>query len=201
MTEAEENAVRETAKLYEGFMEDWERKDEIGFLHIYRFHRARWRRNDARWFSEWAYSPRLARPLLMGLIYDDYYSDRVACFYASIMLREEGCIFDPQLRQFVSTRLLNPAPPRDKRKSRNNYRDMGIASLVYSLFPQFSATRNEASRSKGGKECGCSIVSEALKRLGERGMSEDRVKKIYLKQTPLVWRQRKAPKPICKSMQ
>jgi hypothetical protein len=131
--------------------------------------------------SEWAYSPSLARLVLLPMARADYYFDRVASTIASVMLDVTGCIADPHLRSHICGRLNGgiPAPMRDKRKSRNHYRDTVIATLVLNLQPQFAATR---STSSADKECGCSIVSKALKRIGQWwGSSEERVKKIWLK--------------------
>src|SRR5438132_13894538 len=59
-------------------------------------------------------------------------------------------------------------------------RDRWIAAVVEHICRRydFDATRNEATK-EAGRECGCSIVAEALKRLGIKRLGESQVATIW----------------------
>jgi hypothetical protein len=100
------------------------------------------------------------------------------------MLDALGGIPDLRLRNYAGARLASGLPAltklkRGQRKADNTYRDITIAGrLVLPLLGRFSPTRNEATRQKGSAESACSIVKQALKRVGIH-MSEKTIEEIW----------------------
>jgi hypothetical protein len=140
-----------------------------------------------RWRNAWfAYDPHQARICLEGARTGDYFSDGVACGAAALLLTATGGIADKQLRAYAAERLSGDAPqPAASTKDKNIYRDNVIASyLIRPLVLQgFRPTRNEATKDADKGESACSIVSQALKRIGlnlsERRLSEtDAVRRV-----------------------
>jgi hypothetical protein len=179
-----EQAIAETAERAKSLLAEEKRIEDTGAHFAILFDTASRMQSDAQTYtrqsgSSWSYSPSLASVLLLPMARQDYYFDKSAGFFAAVMLDATGSIPDPQLRSHICGRLIGafPEPKRDKRKSRNHYRDSVIVTLILSLQPRFAATRSQQN-----EECGCSIVSAALKQIGHWwGSSEDRVKKIWLK--------------------
>jgi hypothetical protein len=107
--------------------------------------------------------------------------DRILCNAAAILLSATKGISDSRLRNYASRRLsgdIQSSPKRGRGRSAtdNSLRDVVIAGrLIPNLLPLgFHATRNDATEG----ECACSIVSDALGRVGI-SLSERRIAEIW----------------------
>ena len=71
---------------------------------------------DAQTFNRrgnsWVYSPTLANLVLLPSAREDFYFDRAASFYASVMLDATGGIPDPHLSSYICGRLTVPSRPK-----------------------------------------------------------------------------------------
>jgi hypothetical protein len=137
LSEELEQIIANTAERAKHLLKDEDRKNDSAVAFVQLIHDASRMQNDAQIFTrpaggEWAYSPSLAEALLIPTARDDYYFDKALCVFASIMLDLTATIPDPHLRSYICGRLNGaiPAPSRDKRSSRNLYRDSIIATLV-----------------------------------------------------------------------
>ena len=134
-----------------------------------------WRSRD------YVYDPGLAEVFIQEALSQDAISDQIVCQAGAVILDATGGIFDDRLREYVVQRL-NGDLPQPARKGRgrssldNSLRDTVIAGwLIPPLLKRgFRATRNEATEDP----CGCSIVSEALQRIGIH-LSEKRIAEIW----------------------
>jgi hypothetical protein len=144
-------------------------KSGIGDLHF------RWRN------ARFAYDPSAANIFLASARAGDYYSDGVACGAAALLLAATGGIADKRLRAYAAERLSGDVPPpAESTKDRNIYRDSVIASYLIRplVLRRFRPTRNEATKDADKGESACSIVSQALDRIG-LNLSERRLSEIW----------------------
>jgi hypothetical protein len=87
--------------------------------------------------------------------------------------------FAPIVRKFILPALRQGLPRKRQKGDPPDsllLRDRWIAAVVEHICRRydFDATRNEATK-EAGRECGCSIVAEALKRLGIKRLGESQV--------------------------